>query len=136
LPYCTSCGKEVQDGVNFCPHCGKPLQAQQPAPSRTVMPMDSEDLELHLIRQQAEKLSEAEKIMFYEQKKKSEAIGILLALFLLGGAGQIYAGKTLRGILCIIFSWLIIPWIYAIYDTYKSIRDYNTRLYMVILGSK
>jgi len=71
--------------------------------------------------------------MLYEQKKKSEAIGLLLAIFL-AGAGQIYAGKTLRGILCLIFCWLIIPWIYAIYDTHKTIKEYNARLYMIMFG--
>lgn len=95
-----------------------------------------ESIEFRLIKEQASKMSDAEKIMFYESKKKSEAIGLLLAIFLLGGAGQIYAGKTLRGILCILFSWLIIPWLYAIYDTYKSIKNYNTMLYMAIFGER
>ena len=92
-----------------------------------------DDLEFKMIKEQASKMNDTEKIMFYETKKKSEAIGVLLAIFL-AGAGQIYAGKMLRGILCIIFAWLIIPWIYAIYDTYKSIKEYNTKLYMAIFG--
>ena len=32
LPYCSSCGKEVQPGVRFCSNCGVPVvQAQAPA---------------------------------------------------------------------------------------------------------
>ncbi|MDK2796094.1 MAG: hypothetical protein PWQ58_1293 [Archaeoglobaceae archaeon] len=95
-----------------------------------------EDLEFKIIREQASKMSDSEKIILYESKKKSEAIGLILAIFLLGGAGQIYAGKVLRGILCILFFWIIVLYIYAIYDTYKSIKSYNTRLYMAIFGEK
>lgn len=30
---CQNCGREVEDGVAFCPHCGKPV-AEEAAPSR------------------------------------------------------------------------------------------------------
>lgn len=98
-----------------------------------VLNMSGREMEFEIIRSHASKLSEAEKIIYFEQKKKDEAIGLILAL-LFSGIGQIYAGKTVRGILCFIFSWLIVPWIYAIIDTYKTIKDYNARLYTAIFG--
>ncbi len=70
--------------------------------------MREHEIEFEIIRKHASKLSDAEKIMYFEQKRKDEAIGLILAL-LLSGIGQIYAGKTVRGILCFIFSWLIVP---------------------------
>jgi len=95
--------------------------------------MPGKEMEFEIIRKHASKMTEAEKIFYFEQKKKDEAIGLILAL-LFSGMGQIYAGKTVKGILCFLFSWLIVPWIYAIIDTHKTVKEYNARLYTVIFG--
>jgi uncharacterized membrane protein len=31
MAFCTSCGKKIDDGVKFCPHCGKGSGADSPA---------------------------------------------------------------------------------------------------------
>ena len=31
--FCNKCGKEVADGVQFCPACGNAMQNQQSAPN-------------------------------------------------------------------------------------------------------
>ncbi len=44
IPFCSSCGREIQSGVKFCPHCGAaslegihaPFQGSQTTPSPTV----------------------------------------------------------------------------------------------------
>ena len=33
MPYCTSCGKELPAGAQFCPHCGAPIQSAAVSPS-------------------------------------------------------------------------------------------------------
>jgi ribosomal protein L37E len=39
LPFCRNCGKEYTNpNAQFCPHCGKPVQATMTAPTPTVSP--------------------------------------------------------------------------------------------------
>jgi TM2 domain-containing membrane protein YozV len=91
-----------------------------------------EEDKFEVIRQNASLLPSQEKIIFFELKKKSQAVGLLLAIFLFGGAGQIYAGKVVKGIIFILLSWLVITYIYAIWDTYKLIEEYNENLYLAV----
>ncbi len=45
-----------------------------------------------------------------------------------------YLEKVERGILILLFSWLIVPWIYGIYDAYKYANDYKAQLYSIIFS--
>ena len=42
--------------------------------------------------------------------------------FIIGGAGQIYNGQPIKGVLILLTSWLVIPWIYGIYDAYATAK--------------
>jgi hypothetical protein len=35
---CENCGREVEDGVAFCPHCGKPVDVENEAENTTATP--------------------------------------------------------------------------------------------------
>ncbi len=40
MPYCSRCGKQVEETVSFCSNCGAPLKQQsQTPPSSSRMPM-------------------------------------------------------------------------------------------------
>src|SRR5437867_577185 len=38
MPYCSSCGSQVAEGVAFCPSCGAPIQKVAQAPSPQAPP--------------------------------------------------------------------------------------------------
>jgi len=52
---------------------------------------------------------------------RNPTIAALLS-FLIGGAGQIYNGQIGKGILIFLTAWLIIPWIYGIFDAYNTAK--------------
>ena len=92
-----------------------------------------EEMELEILEEKAEGMSQSERAMLYEQKKKSPGIATLLS-FIIPGAGQMYLGKVGKGILILLFSWTIVVWLYGIYDAYKYAKDYNAKLYQVLFG--
>jgi TM2 domain-containing membrane protein YozV len=71
------------------------------------------------------------KTLFYEIMKKNVGLITLISVFIPGGA-QIYLTQYLKGILILLFSWLVIPWLYGIYDAYTTSSKYNNELYMLI----
>ena len=44
---------------------------------------------------------------------------------LIPGAGQVYNGQLGDGLKIFLFSWLILPWIYGIYDAHRTARRIN-----------
>lgn len=43
------------------------------------------------------------------------------------GAGQVYNGQKGKGFLIFLTSWIILPWIYGIYDAHKTAGELNRR---------
>lgn len=60
--------------------------------------------------------------------KKPEKQPVLSAIlsFALPGAGQVYNGQIGKGLLIFFTGWLIIPWIYGIFDGYKTAEKINS----------
>jgi TM2 domain-containing membrane protein YozV len=85
------------------------------------------------IREFARDMDKPQKAIYYEQKKKNSGLAAV-ASFLIPGLGQIYLGKIGKGIVILLLCWLIIPWLYGIYDAYKSANNYNSELYMIIFS--
>jgi hypothetical protein len=56
-----------------------------------------EDEKFQIIWENAQKMPEMEKAMFYELERKKVIVGLLLVLFLFAGGGLIYAGKAAKG---------------------------------------
>ncbi|MFH1753609.1 MAG: hypothetical protein ABH875_05445 [Candidatus Omnitrophota bacterium] len=51
----------------------------------------------------------------------SPALAAILS-FIIGGAGQMYNGETGKGILIFFTSWLVIPWLYGIFNAYLTAK--------------
>jgi TM2 domain-containing membrane protein YozV len=83
------------------------------------------------ISQLSSSMDSAHKALLYETMKKNVGLITLISIFLPGGA-QIYLTQYLKGILILLFSWLVIPWLYGIYDAYTTSSKYNGELYMLI----
>ena len=56
-----------------------------------------EDEKFQIIWENAQKMPEMEKAMFYELERKKTIVGMLLVLFFFAGGGLIYAGKAAKG---------------------------------------
>lgn len=93
-----------------------------------------DELEAMQIREFVKNTDKNQKVVYYEQKKKNVGIATALSI-LIPGVGQMYLGKVGRGILILLFSWLIIPWIYGIYDAYQYAKNYNAQLYTIIFSN-
>lgn len=55
---------------------------------------------------------------------RNPVIAALLS-FIIGGARQIYNGQIGKGILIFLTAWLVIPWIYGIFDAYNTAQKIN-----------
>jgi len=94
-----------------------------------------DETEAMQIKEFAKDMDKNQKVVYYEQKKKSAGIATALSI-IIPGVGQMYLEKVRRGILILIFCWLIIPWLYGIYDAYKSAKDYDAQLYSIIFSER
>ena len=56
-----------------------------------------EDEKFQIIWENAQKMPEMEKAMFYELERKKPLVGMLLVLLFFAGGGLIYAGKAAKG---------------------------------------
>ncbi|MGC9515502.1 hypothetical protein [Methanocrinis sp.] len=56
-----------------------------------------EDERFQIIWENAQKMPEMEKAVFFELERKKTVAGLLLVVFLFGGAGLIYAEKAAKG---------------------------------------
>ena len=80
------------------------------------------------------KLKEKEKILVEKRlvvKKQQEPKNPVLAMILsliIPGLGQIYLGKTKRGLIILLTFWLIVPWIYGIIDAYQTAKEINKKI--------
>ena len=94
-----------------------------------------DDAEVMQIKEFTKDMDKSQKVTYYEQKKKSVGMATVLS-FLIAGTGQMYLGKIGKGILILLFCWLVIPWIYGIYDAHKGANDYNALLYSIVFSEQ
>ncbi len=65
--------------------------------------------------------------MVVKKTKLTDRNPVIAALlsFVIGGAGQIYNGQVGKGVLIFLTTWLVIPWIYGIFDAYNTAQKIN-----------
>jgi len=59
------------------------------------------------------------------KQQKTPALAAILNV-VLSGTGQVYNGQPGKGLIIFFTSWLIVPWIYGIYDAYKTAERINS----------
>ncbi len=112
--YCSSCGKEIAEGIKFCPSCGKAAVSEIPS-----------QIQSQIVQTPA--------------KIKDPGTAAVLSFFITG-AGQIYNGQLGGGIVLLVSAIVtfivgfIIPvfwviswgiWVLAIYDAYTEAQKIN-----------
>ncbi len=72
-----------------------------------------EEEKFQIIWENAQRMPEMEKAVFYELERKKLVAGLLLVVFLFGGAGLIYAGKVVKGaVLMLVDAALVAVFLY------------------------
>jgi TM2 domain-containing membrane protein YozV len=70
----------------------------------------------------------AHKALLCEVMKKNVGLITLISMFI----PQIFLSQYLKGVLILLLSGLIVPWLYGKYDAYTTANKYNNELYMLI----
>jgi|ETNmetMinimDraft_11_1059920.scaffolds.fasta_scaffold69793_1 TM2 domain-containing membrane protein YozV len=91
--------------------------------------------EMMQVKELAKDMDKSAKTIYYESKKKDAVLATILSIMLSGG-GQMYYGSIFKGVLLFIFCWLIIPWLYSIYNAYTTVQNYNSILYTTLFSPK
>ena len=91
------------------------------------------ETERTMVKNASVSMDPAHKALLYEVMKKNVGLITLISVFIPGGA-QIYLTQYLKGILILLFAWLIIPWLYGIYDAYTTSNKHNNELYLLIFS--
>ena len=94
-----------------------------------------DEIERTMVKEASASIDPAHKALLYEVMKKNVGLITLISVFIPGGA-QIYLTQYLKGILILVLSWLIIPWLYGIYDAYTTSTKYNNELYTLIFAEQ
>ena len=138
--FCSNCGRELKDGVKFCPSCGAPVGTAQKLREAASQAIDSAEKEVgSAIDEVQDTLRGEDRRASYAQENGAQPAG--------GGAGNngsvpaaaqpggsYYsgnAGQTIvrlkddRGILSYILLNIITCGIYGYYFIYKMARDVN-----------
>ena len=124
--FCTNCGKQFLDSVNFCSGCGSPINSPPP----NSPPPNN--------------YNQYQKPMQWKNEGTVLLITVIFGIFGYGGIGHIYLGKIGKGIallivgtillaISIILLFMMIPfiiilWIFAIWVVFnarKDCRKYN-----------
>jgi len=115
MPYCPNCGREVQVGENFCPHCG--LRLSQGTGAEQYRSTERYDQP----RDQFADLGQDPQGRYWTDRPpypsytplKSPGVAALLALlpgfFGLFGIGHIYVSKIVSGIVLLVVGIIVVP---------------------------
>jgi TM2 domain-containing membrane protein YozV len=109
--FCVKCGTQLDDAASFCSRCGSattiappayaPLPASVPKPQ---MPPNQRPV--------------------IAQGYKEPGIALLLSI-VFPGAGQFYNGHIGKGIVVLLTFWLLIPYIWSLFDAFRSAKRIN-----------
>ena len=70
-------------------------------------------------------LSKKETVQDTKHSERNPVTALVLALF--PGLGQVYNGQLLKGLIVFFTSWLVVPWLYGMYDAYATACLINSR---------
>jgi len=66
------------------------------------------------------------------QKHRHPELAALLSL-VFPGLGQVYNGQIGKGLAFFLMFWLVIPWLYSVYDAYETASRINQRAVLTVL---
>lgn len=121
---CPLCGEQIMQAAVRCRFCNSDLTAarQQQGGIALNAPPAGTTQGPSIVIQNVQAGHPAQQ--FVPQQIKNPGIAMLLSIVIPGG-GQFYNGHAGKGVLILFTCWLIIPWIYGIFDAYACANRIN-----------
>ncbi len=131
---CGSCGKELAADAQFCSSCGAPRSdartAVKPPPPATPKPAPRPQKKEPPVRPKPSPppkatvapQAAAPAVPTAPGAHRHSPVVALVSGFLVPGAGQAYNGFPFRAFFLLIFSPLLVPWIYGVVDAHLSAK--------------
>ena len=95
--FCMKCGNEIEDDSQFCKHCGQSTDTPLNSNPIVHQPVKTP----HYSGTVPPGVAQPAYIPPTDKRRKEPAMAFLLSFLLLPGAGVIYAGKIMEGIIII-----------------------------------
>lgn len=124
--HCPFCGEQIMQTAIRCRFCSSDLTAprqQQGGIVVTGPPTATAQPSIVIQNVQASQPSPVQPA-FVPHQVKNPGIAMLLSILFPGG-GQFYNGHPGKGILILCTFWLIIPWVWGVFDAYSCANRIN-----------
>jgi hypothetical protein len=122
---CPFCGEQIQQAAIRCRFCSSDLTApRQQQGGISVTGPSGVGAPPSIVIQNVQAAQQPAQPTFVPQEIKNPGIAMLLSILIPGG-GQFYNGHAGKGILILLTCWLIIPWIWGIFDAYNCAKRIN-----------
>lgn len=122
---CPFCGRQTHAGAVQCPYCNAALasaMAFQGQPGVMVQGPQLPANQPAIVIQNVQ--TNQGQAGFIPRVYKNPGIALLLSLIFPGG-GQFYNGHAGKGFLVLFTFWMILPWIWSLFDAYSSANRIN-----------
>lgn len=123
---CPLCGEQIMQAAIRCRFCNSDLTAprqQQGGIVVTGAPAAGAG-QPSIIIQNVQATTQPSQPVFIPHQIKNPGLAMLLSIIIPGG-GQFYNGHAGKGILILCTFWLIVPWIWGIFDAYTCANRIN-----------
>jgi len=121
---CPFCGEQIQQTAIRCRFCSSDLTApQQQQGGISVNAPSGFGTQPSIVIQNVQSTQQPVPV-FTPREIKNPGLAMLLSIIIPGG-GQFYNGHAGKGILILLTCWLVIPYIYGIFDAYNCAKRIN-----------
>ena len=124
---CPLCGEQIMQAAIRCRYCSSDLtgpRLQQGGIALNAPPTAAAQPSIVIQNVQASQPTLAPHQGFLPHQIKNPGIAMLLSVVIPGG-GQFYNGHAGKGILILCTFWLIIPWVWGVFDAYSCANRIN-----------
>src|SRR5260370_32485983 len=122
---CPFCGEQIMQAAVRCRFCSSDLTAQPGSHGGIVVQGPGSALTgVPSIVIQNVQSSQPAHSQYIPHEVKNPGVAMLLSIVFPGG-GQFYNGHAGKGILILCTCWLVIPWIWGIFDAYSCAKRIN-----------
>lgn len=133
MKYCPKCGAPCVEQAVYCTTCGvkladfevKLVESESPLPERSRV-VSSKPAVRQTLEGQVHQTIIIQPSTATPAQLKNPWLATALSI-IFPGLGQFYNGHPGKGILTLLSFWLIIPWVWSIFDAYSSATTINRR---------